>query len=262
MFGVLESPAKPLVNRGALRLAQGDLDGAEALFREAIALDPASATAHANLGYLLAVRGHHREAIDQAEEAIALDPQRSAPWAHLGMSCVATGRVDDGLSALARAVRLDPENHFAWDAMGRTLLALERPDEAEVAWASAVAAKPDDVDLLISLATALAAQDRTAEALRVLHRASRVAPRSPRVWVQLGVVSLLHQDHGTAGEAILRALDLDPSNAEARYHLALLHVLVGAVDEARDALRTLAAEGGPWSAEAAAMLGDDPVTGG
>jgi Flp pilus assembly protein TadD len=255
MFSSLESPAKPLVNRGGLRLAQGDVDGAEALYREAIALDPANATAHANLGYVLALRELHDEAIAEAEEGLALEPDRSAPWAHMGMSLIATGRVNDGLEALSRAVRLDPKNHFAWDAMGRTLLALGRLDEAEIAWASAVAGKPDDEDLLISLATALAAQDRTFEAVRVLHRATRVAPASPRVWVQLGVVSLVRQDHGTAGEALLRALDLDPTDGEARYHLALLHVLMGASDEAREALTALVEEEGSWAAEAAAMLG-------
>ena len=138
--------------------------------------------------------------------------------------------------------------------MGRTLLALDRPGEAEIAWASAVAAHPDDIDLLIPLATALAAQDRTMEALRVLHRATSVAPESARAWTQLGVIALVRQDHGTAGEALLRALDLDPAYAGARFHLAVLHVLVGAVDEARAALLTLIREQSEFADEARALL--------
>src|SRR5207248_1353859 len=85
-----------------------------------------NATAHGNLGYLLACRGDHDAAVDEAEDAIALDPARSAPWAHLGMSRLATGDVDEGLVALTRAVRLDPANHFAWDAMRRAFLARAR----------------------------------------------------------------------------------------------------------------------------------------
>ena len=57
MLNLAESPAKATVNQGGLRLAQGDLDGAEKLYREAILIDPGNATAHANLGYLLAARG-------------------------------------------------------------------------------------------------------------------------------------------------------------------------------------------------------------
>jgi Flp pilus assembly protein TadD len=254
MLNITESPAKATVNQGGLRLARGDLDGAEELYREAIVIDPGNATAHANLGYLLALRGRHEDAIGEAERAIALDPARSAPWAHMGMSQIALGSVDDGLSSLSRAVRLDPENYFAWDAMGRTLLALGRPGEAEIAWASAVTAHPDDIDLLIPLATALAAQDRTMEALRVLHRATSVAPESARAWTQLGVIALVRQDYGTAGEALLRALGLDSAHAGARFHLAVLHVLVGAAEEARAALLTLIREQTEFADEARMLL--------
>jgi Flp pilus assembly protein TadD len=134
------------------------------------------------------------------------------------------------------------------------LLALDRPDEAEIAWASAAAAHPDDVDLLISLATALAAQDKTMEAVRVLHRATSVAPESARAWTQLGVIALVHQDHGTAGEALLRALDLDPAHAGARFHLAVLHVLMGAAEEARVTLLALIRERTEFADEARVLL--------
>ncbi len=251
-----ESAAKPLVNRGALRHASGDLVGAEADYRAAIEADPANATAHANLGYLLACLDRHAEAMDVDLVAIALEPERSAPWAHLGMSQVASGDPDAGLVSLARAVRLDVDNHFAWDAMGRTLLALGRVAEAESAWRSGVVAAPDDVDLLIAWAAALVMLDQTAEAAAALRRAVGTDPSSARAWVQLGAVCLVRQDHGSAGEALLTALDLDPDNPEARYHLALLHCVVGATDEARQELAVLAAPGSrtPFADEAAALL--------
>jgi Flp pilus assembly protein TadD len=170
------------------------------------------------------------------------------------MAQVAMGEVADGLAALRWAVRLDPGHRFAWDAIGRTLLALNQPDEAATAWASALESAPADVDLLVAHAVALAAADRTGEALRVLHRATEVAPRSARAWVQLGVVALLRQDHGTAGEALLTALDLDPEEPDARLHLALLHLLVGAVDDARTTLVDLAESAAPAADQARALL--------
>ena len=48
MLTVQESPAKAVVNEGALHLADGDLDGAERLFREAVELDPANPVTHSN----------------------------------------------------------------------------------------------------------------------------------------------------------------------------------------------------------------------
>lgn len=254
MFLIDGSPARVLVNGGALALGRGEVVEAERLFREAVAADPANPTAHANLGYVLAASGRHREGIACSEAAIALDPTAAAPWAHLGMCQVALGDVTAGLASLATAVRLDPENHFAWDALGRTYLASGYPADAERAWARAVDARPDDVDLRIARATALAAQDRTREAAWVLHEATTLAPDSARAWTQLGVVSLVRQDHGTAGEALLTALELAPDDADARFHLAVLHVLVGAVPEAREELAALVADGGGCVAEAAALL--------
>ncbi|WP_250037740.1 tetratricopeptide repeat protein [Paractinoplanes maris] len=265
MNPTVDSPARHLVNQGALALGRGDPAAAERLFREAVATDPGNATAHANLGYVLSATGRHREGAGHSETAIGLEPDRSAPWAHLGMSRLALGEVGAGLSALATAVRLDPANHFAWDALGRAQLALGRPADAEQAWSSAVAAHPGDAGLRIALATALAAQDRTLEAARVLHEATERSPRSARAWTQLGVISLIRQDHGTAGEALLTALDLAPDDPAARFHLALLHLLAGATEQARDALRRLVAEDGDNAAEAVALLeriaGDGAVTG-
>jgi Flp pilus assembly protein TadD len=182
------------------------------------------------------------------------------------MSQVALGEVADGLASLATAVRLDPGHRFAWDALGRTYLALGRPDDAERAWERAVHACPEDVDLRIARATAMAAGGHTREAVRVLHEATALDPGSARAWAQLGVVSLLRQDHGTAGEALLTALDLAPGDEDARFHLAVLHVLVGALEEARDGLAALVAEEAGCAGEAAALLtrlpSDAPVTGG
>lgn len=219
------SSVKPIVNRGAMRLAQGDVREAEELFREAIRLEPANATAHANLGYVLACQDRHMEAIVEAEEAITLDPERDAAWAHMGMSLVALGKTEEGMAALSRAVRLEPMNTFAWDAMGRTLMGLGRPREAATAWASALSASPDEPELLISLATAFAAQDRSAEAANLLRRAVALAPEMPRAWVQLGVISLVRRDLGTAREALTTALELEPSSEDARYHAAMLEAM-------------------------------------
>ncbi|KRB43019.1 hypothetical protein ASD90_21770 [Terrabacter sp. Root181] len=237
-----------------MRLAEGDVEGAESLFREAIAVDPRNPIAHANLGYVLALTDRHTEAIDESEQALALEPERTAPWAHIGMSRLALGEISAGLSALSQAVRLDPRNHFAWHALGRALLALGRAEEAERAWASAVAVRPNDVDLLIGLAVALSVGGRTGEAVHILHRATAQAPRSSRVWTQLGVASLVNHDHGTAGEALLNAIELDPDDLDARFHLALLHVLVGAVDEAVTALTGLAVGDTQVASEARALL--------
>ena len=219
-------------------------------------VDPGNATAHANLGYLLALRGRHEEAVDEAERAIALDPAGARPGRTWGCPRSRWERSTTGWRRCRRAVRLDPEQPLR---LGRAWAARcwpwSRPDEAETAWASAARRQARTTSTCSSRwPTALAAQDKTGEALRVLHRATPSTPESARAWTQLGVVALVRQDHGTAGEALLRALDLEPAHAEARFHLALLHVLVGAVEEATTALRDLSRAQGKFAADARTVL--------
>ncbi len=137
--------------------------------------------------------------------------------------------------------------------MGRTFLAFGRVSDAIVAWDS-VAARPDDADLLISLGTALAAVGRTADAVRTLERATVVEPLSTRGLDPAGVLALVRHDLGNASDALFHSLDLDPDGGEARYHLALLRVMVGAPAEARRLLEDLVAEHSGWAKEAASLL--------
>jgi Flp pilus assembly protein TadD len=53
---------------------KGDLERAEAIYREAIALDAKLGSAWINLGNVLAVRGHRKEARDAYLKAKAIDP--------------------------------------------------------------------------------------------------------------------------------------------------------------------------------------------
>jgi hypothetical protein len=64
----------------------------------------------------------------------------------------------------------------------------------------------------------------------------------------------VHQDYGTAGDALLNAIEREPDNPHARFHLALLHVLVGAPDQARQSLDQLVAEGGDCADDARVVL--------
>lgn len=64
---------------GHLLSMQGDLAGAEAAYREAIALDPAAAAPHFHLGVLLERAEKSRAALKEYKNAIELDPKHA--WA-------------------------------------------------------------------------------------------------------------------------------------------------------------------------------------
>lgn len=118
-------------SKGVLNLrneSYESLDRAILFFERAIALDPAYARAHLELGsacgtkaeYLVAPELHER-AIACYRRALELRPGLVRAWRELGGSLVASGREDEGIEAISRALALDPEDAGALAGMGRAL---------------------------------------------------------------------------------------------------------------------------------------------
>src|SRR5437667_5365907 len=70
-------------DRGAWQHIEGDLAGARATYESAIEADPANATAHNNLGFLLMQQGDLEAAIASFERALSIDPAKSTALANL-----------------------------------------------------------------------------------------------------------------------------------------------------------------------------------
>ena len=149
-------------------------------------------------------------------------------------------------------MRLDPENVFAWEAMGRTFLALGRFAEAIGAFGEAAEARPDDEDVLISSVSLLAC-DRSGM------RCGRYSTRSgsPPSRLGLGVSSAsLRWYAATSALPGRPSTRRSPSSRapETVFHVGLLDVMLGRVEEARAALRSIAECSSDWSEESVALL--------
>ncbi len=69
-----------LMGLGNTRFADGDVDGAERAFRQAIEVEPERAEAWNNLAYVLAAKGLREDARAAAQEAVRLSPDNEAPY--------------------------------------------------------------------------------------------------------------------------------------------------------------------------------------
>ncbi len=95
-------PAK--VNYGAVLEAQGDVKGAEAAYREAIALDRTLAGAYNNLAYLYATQNADlEEALHLAETAAQLEPSEACYLDTLGHIQHLVGELDQAIVTLETA---------------------------------------------------------------------------------------------------------------------------------------------------------------
>jgi Flp pilus assembly protein TadD len=104
---------------GTLLNVAGDLDGAEARYREALRLAPEHADALSALGIVYAKRGDLVQAAEQFERAIAAAPEHADAQHNLGLVLRARGDLAGAEGRFREAVRLRPDFAKAWLALGQ-----------------------------------------------------------------------------------------------------------------------------------------------
>lgn len=131
--------ADALTRQGEARFAAGDLDQAAQLFRDALAVDPAFALAHNNLGVLHAARGDHTSAIDNFIAALAINAAERDAVINLIECAAADNRLGDCLPSLAAYLQAVPNDEEVM-AMARQVTEvldntehLVKPDTAPLA---------------------------------------------------------------------------------------------------------------------------------
>jgi tetratricopeptide (TPR) repeat protein len=137
-----------------------------------------------------------------------------------------------------QALREDPDLPELALSLGALLLDSGRAAEAEALLRSALGRDPSDFRVRTNLALTLQALGRTGEALHLLEEGVRDDPRRADLWVQLGNARAAAGQPG-AGQAFLRALELEPGRADARYNLGNARMAQGALEEAAAEFRTL-----------------------
>lgn len=97
-----------LINRANKRATNGDLDGALGDFDEAIALNPAKATAYFNRGFLYNSVGKFESAIDDFSEALELLPDYDEAYFQRGNSYRQLGEFQRAVQDYSQAIRINP----------------------------------------------------------------------------------------------------------------------------------------------------------
>ena len=121
---------------------------AEALARQAIALDGADAEARSTLAAAMLRHGHgdYEGALAEAEIALAMSPNLALACGTLGETLIFSGRPKEGLAAVRTAIRLDPHDPKLAMRLNNLALGLYFSGEYEAAVEAAkraVRANPD-----------------------------------------------------------------------------------------------------------------------
>jgi len=164
---------------------------------------------------------------------------------------VGTWRSDESL--WRNAVTVAPRNAIAECQLASALAAQGRTAEAVEHHLAALRIDPRLRDSLTNLGLLLSDGGRTAEAVPFLERASKLWPADADMGVNLAICLARLGRRDEARNAFLRAVTIEPDNAKHRYNFAMFLQSIGDLDAARHELE-LALESDPTFAPARAAL--------
>jgi protein O-GlcNAc transferase len=197
-------------------------DEAEALLRGAAELAPARAEIAVNLGHLLKAQGKRGEAESWFRRALELRPDLVPAQLELARLLADKRQVDEAEPWLQRAAGRAQDNPDVALAVGDLYRELERYAEAEPHLRAAVSARPDSRRALLKLALVLDKLGKYEESEQLQQQFLALAPVTAKDWEDRGRLFLERGEQEDAVNCYLRALRMDPSDAN--LHAALVFV--------------------------------------
>jgi len=205
------------------RHQSGQLEDAEALYRQILAAQPNHPQALHLLGLIAHQVGRHDAAVECIRQATLADPMNPIAHSDLGVACYTMGQLGEAVTAFHRALELKPDYPEALTYLGAALAALGQFDEAVDACRRALELSPSSPDAHINLGIALKNRGELDESIAAFQRALQLKPDSPEALNNLGNAL---KDRGELDESIAayrRAVQLKPNYVSA--HSNLVHTL-------------------------------------
>ena len=153
---------------------------------------------HNNLGLALQGLQRHTEAIEHFRQALELQPSSASVHGNLGISLRKLKRMDEALSHFRRAIKLDPQSAIAHTNLGQILIDTGTATEALPHCLEATRLLPDLASVHHNLGHALRLAGRLADARSAYLEAIRLDPKLAKSHAHLGLVL---QEEGKLGEA-------------------------------------------------------------
>lgn len=206
--------ASSLVGEGFELHRAGNLPAAEALYLQALDIEPANINALHMLGVL-------KLGLGQADQAVRL--------------------LSEAADALEHSGRITAPHAALYNNLGNALRAVGRGDEAMQNYRRSIALEPTNVETYANLGNELMALGQTEKAADCYQRALRVDANQAFLWNSLGQAFLRLARREEAIDAFRAAIKCDPAALNLRLQLVDVLNLAGRQDEAASLLRELVA---------------------
>ncbi|MGD0140672.1 MAG: tetratricopeptide repeat protein [Tepidisphaeraceae bacterium] len=224
--------------QSAMKLHQaGDLDRAEAIYRQLLARNPADSDALNLMGVVLSQRGRHEEGIELLRKAVALRPDASAYQRNLGLAYVQAKRANEAIACFRQLVAMEPGDAGAFDRLATLLSLRGQIGDAIEAGKTAVKLRPEVAGYRGHLAAAYLKARQFDLAVAQMREAARLAPDDFRYWFDLGATLAESSRYPEALEAFDRTMQLKPSLGALHSNRSAVLRQMGRQEEALAAIR-------------------------
>ncbi|CEK12865.1 TPR repeat/Tetratricopeptide repeat [Chthonomonas calidirosea] len=228
-YAVHDRPNDPLVflYYGSALLKSGDLTDAAYAFTRATKLDPKLYEAYIGLGSTQFRLKDYAAAQTSFQRAAQLRPHQIAPYLGLAQAYYLSGLPEHATAPLKKIIALQPKNDLAWYTLGQMYGDAHEPDQALLAMQRAVALKPHNPEYRIALAEVLIHYARYTDAEQQLVQAIRDDYNNAYAHYLLGYVFEQEGDNpqlrGQAEQEFLNALAREPEMEPAYFDLGQLY---------------------------------------
>jgi Tfp pilus assembly protein PilF len=167
------------------------------------------------------------EAAIEFENAARVNPRSAAAQVKLGDAYLALNQPDNAAAAYERACTLTPEDTVICLRAAEQLLAIGEYDRSAAQARAVLTSDGANIHAHLILSSALAGNRRFAEAEERIQALLAIAPQDPRAYRALGELQKQRGNARAAEISFRRAVQLDPSSADARVGLAQLYLEAG-----------------------------------
>jgi tetratricopeptide (TPR) repeat protein len=210
---------------GSLRADDGDLDGAMALYREALCDKPNYSKAHFFLARGLEQQGKIDEAKSEYALALRLDPTFEPAHIFLGVLLAGEKNYDQAAAEYEAVLKTNPRSATAHNDLARLLQTEGRLDESVRHYLAAVQFDSSVAQAHNNLGVLYLQKGQLADGIAQLREALRLNPGNVETEYNLALALIQQQQWKEASELLQRIAPAQPNNANAQYQygLALAH---------------------------------------
>src|SRR6266403_1653864 len=223
--------------KGQTALQTGDLDAAEAAFRQVLAADPRAGSAYANLGVIAMRRKDWDHAIALLRKAEKLEPKMAGIRLNIGLVEYRRGNYAAAITPLASVVHDQPDSQQARYLLGLCEVFTKHYAEAVTALEPLWPEKSNDVLYLYLLD--IAAQESGQKELdeKILNRMATVGQGIAEFHLILGKAHLNREETGLAITELDRAAALNPNLPFLHFNLGMAYGRSGDYERAEEEFR-------------------------